>query len=599
MKKRVFLIIVFLLFFVCGNIFAQTAQNDNFDFRTYLLNTIQSFLQNFGKAQTSALVSQNLSIFKMTELVSNNLNENNNASIEFWTQANCSGKYAYVVPSGYKLISCTSGPAGSHGGCATCGMAKIVLMKAITSQTSTTTNTTPVNGACGYLNGKYSSNIDFVSSNNNLCSAGVLGSSGKDTGNGYWWWNCSGVNGGNGTGCKAYISQAINGVCGSANGTTTSGVPTANLCASGNADFGGATDRWEWTCVGSNGGTSVSCSANRTQLPANIINGTCGSANGVSVYIMPSTNLCGTGTPSVVTLTNLNSWIWTCTGSNGGAKVSCGAEKMIQGVCGAATQIAPVAPGVLLCSDGNASAVTGEGTTNNPWKWKCFGLNGGAAVSCSVTKTSSSGTADSCGSQATCCGSSRNVSSSAAPSSNLCANGSTLVGTVSAYGTNQWFWQCKNVTENITYGCYAPKSTSTSSLSAVNGICGTSNAQTLTYAPTNTSTNLCKMGTASAVTAGNTAWTWACSGSNGGTSAACAASKTVTNARPMPCGYKYGDADGDHVISYNDVVVAVKNVSTLPLTVIDVNGNQRGDFNDVIEIYNYSIGKINNFTVCK
>jgi hypothetical protein len=55
---------------------------------------------------------------------------------------------------------------------------------------------------------------------------------------------------------------------------------------------------------------------------------------------------------------------------------------------------------------------------------------------------------------------------------------------------------------------------------AVNGACGSSNGVSLLSAPTS---NLCSVGTASAVSGGGP-WTWSCAGSNGGTTASCSAS---------------------------------------------------------------------------
>ena len=64
--------------------------------------------------------------FKATEIVSNNLPE----SIEFWTEANCPNEgldYEYELPQRFKLLDCEKGEKGSHGGCKTCEMSKIIL----------------------------------------------------------------------------------------------------------------------------------------------------------------------------------------------------------------------------------------------------------------------------------------------------------------------------------------------------------------------------------------------------------------------------------------------------------------------------------------
>ncbi|MDD4409626.1 MAG: DUF2341 domain-containing protein [Candidatus Pacebacteria bacterium] len=54
---------------------------------------------------------------------------------------------------------------------------------------------------------------------------------------------------------------------------------------------------------------------------------------------------------------------------------------------------------------------------------------------------------------------------------------------------------------------------------SVNGVCGSASANLFTTTPT---TNLCVYGTASSIS-GSGPWTWTCSGSNGGTTASCAA----------------------------------------------------------------------------
>jgi cytochrome b involved in lipid metabolism len=52
-----------------------------------------------------------------------------------------------------------------------------------------------------------------------------------------------------------------NGVCGSANGTTVSSAPTTGLCTTGTATAVSGTGPYTWSCTGSGGGTTASCSA--------------------------------------------------------------------------------------------------------------------------------------------------------------------------------------------------------------------------------------------------------------------------------------------------------------------------------------------------
>jgi hypothetical protein len=120
-------------------------------------------------------------------------------------------------------------------------------------------------------------------------------------------------------------ASAVNGVCGSANGTTVSTKPTSNLCSVGTASPVAGSGPWTWTCNGSNGGINASCKA------INLINGVCGSANGTTVSTKPTSNLCSVGTASPVA--GSGPWTWTCAGSNGGTAASCNANKTVTYTC--------------------------------------------------------------------------------------------------------------------------------------------------------------------------------------------------------------------------------------------------------------------------
>jgi 2',3'-cyclic-nucleotide 2'-phosphodiesterase (5'-nucleotidase family) len=62
-------------------------------------------------------------------------------------------------------------------------------------------------------------------------------------------------------------STAVDGVCGSANGKGFGTAPTTNLCATGVASVVTGTGPWAWTCAGTNGGTTASCSATLDTRP--------------------------------------------------------------------------------------------------------------------------------------------------------------------------------------------------------------------------------------------------------------------------------------------------------------------------------------------
>ena len=218
-------------------------------------------------------------------------------------------------------------------------------------------NVQPVNGVCGSSNG-----ATFTSApTSNLCSAGTPTTV---SGSGPWSWTCQGVDGGTNASCSANL-QAVNGVCGSANNQAFFTAPTSNLCSVGTASAVNGTGHWIWTCAGSNGGNTASCSASLE------INGACGTSNGGTFTSAPTSNLCSTGSPS--TVSGSGPWSWTCQGVNGGAIASCSANIQSQGgngACGSANgEDLLKAPSSNLCSAGKASKVTGTG----PWNWTCSG----------------------------------------------------------------------------------------------------------------------------------------------------------------------------------------------------------------------------------
>ena len=60
----------------------------------------------------------------------------------------------------------------------------------------------------------------------------------------------------------------VNGACGTANGTAVTSAPVANLCSAGTASSVTGTGPWTWSCIGSYGGATASCSAS---FPTNTI----------------------------------------------------------------------------------------------------------------------------------------------------------------------------------------------------------------------------------------------------------------------------------------------------------------------------------------
>ncbi len=157
----------------------------------------------------------------------------------------------------------------------------------------------------------------------NLC---YLGTASAVTGTDPWVWSCAGSNGGATAVCLAPL--LVNGACGTSNNSTFANAPSTNICSSGLASSPFGIGPWSWSCTGSNGGSSASCSANTSSLTKGIpASGSCGSANNTNAIIMPTANLCLTGLPT--TALGTGPWSWSCTGNNGGSSASCSSKPII------------------------------------------------------------------------------------------------------------------------------------------------------------------------------------------------------------------------------------------------------------------------------
>jgi len=442
--------------------------------------------------------------FAATEMPSYTGNGYSPDTAVVWLQWYCSWGFpsAQTVYKNYDQLACEDG--SGHGGCVGCVMSKFTIRKKAPA----------VNGSCGSANGKtYAYNVTGYGSDTQ-CSVGSSSNTAFPAQGGSTSWTCSGSNGGSSASCWASRNSApVNGSCGSANGKTyaynVTGYGSDTQCASGssnNTAFPAQGSSVYWACSGSNGGSSVACSASRSSAPTPV-NGVCGSSNGANLSSAPTTNLCSSGTATIVLGTG--PWTWSCSGSNGGSTASCSANLIINGSCGSANgkTYAYNVTGYgsdTQCSVGSSSntAFPSQGGSTS---WTCSGSNGGSTASCSASRSNAptpvNGT----------CGSSNGANLSSAPTTNLCS-----VGSASAVsGTGPWSWTCSGSNGGSTASCSANL--------IINGSCGSSNGANLSSAPT---TNLCSVGSASAVS-GTGPWSWTCSGQNTGTTASCSANLII------------------------------------------------------------------------
>ncbi|MDD2325218.1 MAG: OmpA family protein [Alphaproteobacteria bacterium] len=180
---------------------------------------------------------------------------------------------------------------------------------------------TKVDGVCGASSGGSTTDKPSVS----LCDSGMPSTV---YGEGPWTWTCSGMNGGLAATCAAnrVVPKAppppgpkVNGVCGYSNGVASLVEPEDGLCSNGMATALSGSGPWNWSCIGANGGMTVSCTS-PLQPPAPIV-GECGSSTGVPTLTTPKSGLCAAGISSAVS--GKGPWTWSCSGTNGGGAVSC------------------------------------------------------------------------------------------------------------------------------------------------------------------------------------------------------------------------------------------------------------------------------------
>ncbi len=313
-----------------------------------------------------------------------------------------------------------------------------------------------------------------------------LCASGKSTaviGDGPWSWTCLGSDEDNSVNCTAPVR--INGSCGIAHGMSMASVPTADLCATGQPSEVEGEGPWTWLCMGENGGTSMSC------LAPVITNATCGPAHGLGVETAPTEGLCAEGRPDAVN--GDGPWRWTCEGSGGGARADCMAPLKVDGACGPINKAElDEAPEDGLCASGVPGVVLGSG----PWQWTCQGAGGGITSNCMVTRAVPAQ-----------CGTAHGIGSPTPPLASLCLSGvpTTVIG------KGPWFWTCQNTSGSHKVDCMAPR--------LINGACGAAADAPHVLPPEK---DFCRGGTASPVS-GAGPWTWSCEGSGGGVSASCRA----------------------------------------------------------------------------
>ncbi|HPI39843.1 MAG TPA: hypothetical protein PLJ21_03515 [Pseudobdellovibrionaceae bacterium] len=198
----------------------------------------------------------------------------------------------------------------------------------------------------------------------------------------------------------------INGQCGSAQGTYSTGSTTlrAQLCMAGTAQPSspslptpGGTN--SYTCLGADGGTSATCSVTLAQGNL-MVNGTCGAAQGsyLATDLTYRSPLCSQGTANPINPVFPNSGTsttYSCQGSNGGTSVNCTMTRdltntgPVNAVCGLAQgsySYSETSFRTPFCNVGGLSTSPGFPSAGSSTNYTCNGLNGGTSITCSVSR---------------------------------------------------------------------------------------------------------------------------------------------------------------------------------------------------------------------
>lgn len=249
------------------------------------------------------------------------------------------------------------------------------------------------NGYCQYYN---CGNVYDHNGNSPMGWPGCSGYGGCNPGSpsGYYWsgnylvWTCTswfqGVSVGRPTQCSYYVAPPVNGQCSSA----LWGCYAGSLGNQSGAYYGSSYYN-TWTCSGSGGGGTASCSY--LQPP---VNGACGAADGKTHLGWPYPDKASSADPTTDSLSRCNlgnsymvnlvaptassqKWTWNCNGVYGGSvSKQCVLNQQKDGLCGTT---------VNTCAYGAALDIGTADDTFTQFNWKCSGSTsyGGATVSCS------------------------------------------------------------------------------------------------------------------------------------------------------------------------------------------------------------------------
>ncbi len=202
----------------------------------------------------------------------------------------------------------------------------------------------------------------------------------------------------NGTNFTCASATPVNGSCGTANGGSYTSAPTSGLCSAGTASGVSGSGPWTWSCTGTNGGSTASCSASKSATGQP--NLTAGSVSPTSVTSGVSTSFSSTITNSGSASTGAAFYVLfqSATNASGAGAADLGSVQTTA-LAGSNAQRAvsktfsfTSATYMRACADKSSSSDTGSITESNESDncsaWTLISMAATPTLSCIVTPTS-------------------------------------------------------------------------------------------------------------------------------------------------------------------------------------------------------------------
>ncbi len=348
----------------------------------------------------------------------------------------------------------------------------------------------------------------------------------------YFKWTCQGLNGGASASCQS-DKPSIVGQCKTYTGThaTQPATDTPSACNPFGSTYYGTysdtpddTQFWRWDCLGTNGASDASCTANKPPAA-----GVCTSYPG-SYTSEPATDTptgCTTGTFNDVTDTTTQ-WRWECLGDNGGATTSCQASvTTVNGACQTYSGEHTAQPGTNTATGCTAGTYSDAAESGGYWRWNCNGAGAGTDASCQAAQDVAS---------CQVYGSTNFSSQPATDDATGCVEGTyydtTDTITYAGGGVDRYLshfkWECRKGIPGI------PNAQCQAWDEVINGACASHPGTHTSQPATNTATG-CTAGTYRDISDTGTDFQWECVGQNiGSTNASCSA--TIQTSTPICTG---------------------------------------------------------------